>query len=199
MNIHVIPNGLDLSKWEFKDRKHGPNILYVGEISHKKGPMLLMNAFHHLLVCQYQKRWKGAKDPYHLWIAGQFKDPRFEFYVKHYIMQTKMEEYVHLQGYVKDLPALHDTMNYAILTSPWESQNLGIMEAMASGIKPLIHWFPGAETIYPKTYLWNDFTQLKFLVSESPYNSKEYRNYIEDRYSMKNMIKKIGEVMEVKK
>lgn len=69
------------------------------------------------------------------------------------------------------------------------------MEAMAKGIKPLIHNFVGAKNIYPEKYLWNSISEFLELILENEYNSKDYRDLIKDNYLLINKIYKIKELI----
>ncbi|WP_242844506.1 glycosyltransferase [Clostridium botulinum] len=126
--VYVIPNGIDLSKQEFKERKKGFNIAYVGQ---------------------------------------------------------------------KDINKWLEDKNYLICTSVLESQGLGIMEAMSKVIRPLIHNFVGAKEVYPEKYVWSSLDDIVNMLSDKEYSSLEYRNFIENNYSLSDTNSKIiSEIIE---
>jgi len=172
-NIRVIPNGVDVGHIPFKDRTHGHNIAYIGYLNFKKGPMLLVHAFQRL--AEYDEELQ-------LHIAGTFQEPRYELYFKQFLDKTGLADRVHFYGQVNNIPAWLEDKNYILSTSVMESQGMGIMEAMAAGIKPLVHDFYGAENIYPET--WATISDLKKMVFTGTYNSGSYRKLIIDRYSL---------------
>lgn len=137
----VIPNGINLNKYIFKHRDQGFNIAYVGFINHKKGPMLLLHAFK--AVYDYDSRYK-------LYIAGEFQDPRYVMYYKQMVQEFGLQENVFFEGWQKNIETWLEDKHYIISSSVLESQHLSIMEAMAKGLKPLIHSFVGATDIYEK-------------------------------------------------
>ena len=74
--IVQIPNGINLKKFKFVEREKGKNIAFVGNLSMKKNPVLLLRCFEALL----------AIDPdYRLFFAGTFHDPVLEQYMRYTI------------------------------------------------------------------------------------------------------------------
>lgn len=185
----VIPNGIDLSRYEFRDRKHGYNIAYLGYINYKKGPMLLLHTFKAI----YDK-----DNRYKLYIAGQFQDDRDVLYFKQMITEFGIENNVFYEGWQNNLNQWLEDKNYILCTSILESQNMSVMQAMAKGIKPIVHNFVGAKEIYECQYLWNTINDAVELVTISEYKSKQYRKFVECNYSLKNQLKKISTLLRIK-
>lgn len=181
-NQIVIPNGIQLENFKFSQRTHGNDIAFIGGLSHKKGIMLLAHAFASLPI------------NFKLHMAGEWQDDRERIYFAHIINELGISERVIYYG---QMP--HDQIsdwlsdkNYILCTSPWESHNLSICEAMASGLKPLIHNFWGVTGIYPKEYVWSSFKDLSRMISaDSPFDSFAYRKFIKKRYDFDDKIKRI--------
>lgn len=192
-NVHVIPNGLDLEKFKFLHRENGPNLAFVGALSGKKGPMLLVHAFQGLT--RAAEIMDGDKY-YHLYIAGAIQEPRFGLYLSHMMNELGLGDYVHFDGHVDDITSWLKNKNYLICTSPFESQNLGICEAMLMGIKPIIHNFVGAKSIYDEKYLWNTIPDFIGMIKSKEYDSLEYRNFITKRFSFRHRIKDIKKILD---
>ncbi|TWH45232.1 glycosyltransferase [Sporomusa sp. KB1] len=178
----VIPNGMDLSKYNFRNRTKGFNIAYVGFINYKKGPMLLLHAFR--AIHNQDPRFK-------LYIAGTFQDARYVLYFKQMIKEFKLESSILYQGWQDNLDKWLEDKDYILCTSVLESQNISVMQAMTKGIKPIIHNFVGAKTIYPHKYIWNTIDEAVKNVIEGEYDSKEYRNFIKENYSLEKQLLQI--------
>ncbi|AKJ89097.1 glycosyltransferase [Clostridium sporogenes] len=188
--VYVIPNGIDLSKQEYKERKKGFNIAYVGYINFKKGPMLLLHAF---------KKIFDTDNRYKLHIAGTFDEERYRLYFNQMIKEFGLEKNIIFYGWQKDINKWLEDKNYLICTSVLESQGLGIMEAMSKGIRPLIHNFVGAKEVYPEKYVWSSLDDIVNMLSDEKYSSIEYRNFIENNYSISDTNHKIiSEIIEGK-
>lgn len=182
----VVPNGLSLADWTYKERNHGKKIAYIGYINYKKGPMLLLNAFNEIV---------RHDSSYELHIAGEFQDPRDSLYFNQMIPLMNLEKNIFFYGWIDNLNEWMEDKNYVICSSLLESQNMSVMQAMSKGIKPLIHNFAGAKNIYPEEFLWNDFRGLLSMLNEK-YKSEKYFKFIADKYSSFETGRILNEVIE---
>ena len=185
---HVIPNGVDVDKFKFSHRKSGKNIAFLGNVNAKKGPMLLLHAFYELV--------NSSVFDYHLYIGGAIQEPRFGLYLSHIVKEMELEDVVHFEGFIQDVPKWLDDKNCIVCTSPIESQGLGIMEAMCMGIKPVIHNFVGARNIYDEKYLWTTIPEFIGMIDDEEYNSLEYRNFISKNYLLRHRLKEIAKIID---
>lgn len=171
----VIPNAIDFDKWKFKKRNHGFKVAYVGYINYKKGPMLLLQSIHEIVK-------KDSR--YVLHVAGEFQDPRDVLYFNQMIPILGLNDNVKFHGWIDNLDEWLEDKNYILCTSILESQNMSVMQAMAKGIKPLIHNFVGAANIYKSDYIWSDTDELVSMLNGNSYHSNDYRNYLSGKYSL---------------
>lgn len=184
-SVVTIPNGIDLSRIEFKERKPGKKIAFVAALRMVKNPMLLIQCMAELLKI----------DPdYKLYIAGEVKDLLILHYLQHTLREMNMEHAVISNGFQNDIPGWLADKNYIVSTSVIESQGMGILEAMTAGIKPVIHNFPGAKETFGDKWLFNTAADFCRQIIETPYNSEEYRQYVERRYSLKQQLYRINEI-----
>lgn len=182
--ISVIPNGVNVDKYKFKNYSKGFNISFVGYIDFKKGPMLLIHTF---------KAIHDIDNRYKLYIAGQFKEERYKLYFNQMIEEMELKECIFFEGWQTDIDKWLEDKEYIICTSVLESQNMSIMQAMSKGIKPIIHNFVGAKQIYSEKYIWNTIEDAVKMIISDEYNSREYREFIENKYSLKKQIEVMGE------
>lgn len=185
-SVQIIPNGVDLNKFSFKERMPGYNLAYVGYINYKKGPMLLLHAFRELVQ-------KDSR--YRLFIAGKFQDTRYELYFNQMLKEMDLVNNIQMDGWVEDVADWLEDKKYIVCTSVLESQNMSIMEAMARGLKPIIHNFVGAKGIYPKKYIWSSIDEFVEMVLSDDYNSEEYRNFIKNNYSLNLQFERLGKIL----
>ncbi len=178
--IHVIPNGVDTDRFRLQKREPGHNLAYVGWLNHKKGPMVLMHAFYHL---------HRRQPRFHLHIAGEFNQSHYQPALQGFVEDNGLAGAVTFHGWVEDIPAWLADKHYLISTSLSESQGLGIMEAMATGMMPLIYGFPGAESVYPRDLIWRNFDELdKLTQKEIP--PAALRSFVEENYSLKQQVER---------
>ncbi len=186
-NIHIVPNGIDLAKFSLKDVVRGKNIAFVGSLNSRKGPMLLLHAFRELVI----------KDNDHqLFMVGTVQDPRYQFYFSQMIQEMGLERNIKCDGWINDINSWLEDKQYIICTSVLEGHPVGLMEAMARGLKPLIHNFVGARSIFPEKYIWNTIPDFVKMATEDNYNPAEYRRFIKTNYTLENQLDFIDKIIQ---
>jgi len=101
----VIPNGIDINKFNFRERERGFNIAYVGYINYKKGPMLLLQVF---------KALHDRDSRYKLYIAGQFQDERDILYFNQMIKEWRLENAIIFDGWRNVIDKWLEDKNYIL-------------------------------------------------------------------------------------
>jgi 2-polyprenyl-3-methyl-5-hydroxy-6-metoxy-1,4-benzoquinol methylase/glycosyltransferase involved in cell wall biosynthesis len=187
VSIETVENGVDLEKYNFKERTKGFNLAYVGYIHSRKNPVLLLQIINQLV--KRDKRYK-------LYIAGQFQEPLIEVYWNYQIKQMGLENNVIFEGWKEYISNWLENKNYILSTSIHESFGYGIAEAMAKGIKPVIHNFIFAGEIWDKRYLFNTIDEAVGMIEEKSYHSMEYRKFIEENYSLAKQLKTINKMID---
>ncbi len=134
----IIPIAVDTDRYSFRKRAPGPKLAWAGYINYKKGPMLLLHTF---------KAMHDADSKCELHIAGVFQDERDLIYFRQMSGEWGIEDSVFFEGWQEDLDDWLEDKDFILCTSLTESQNLTVMQAMAKGIKPIIHNFVGAREI----------------------------------------------------
>jgi len=185
--IHVIPNGIDMNRFSFKERAIGKNLAFVGSINHKKGPLLLLHAFRELVQLD---------SDYRLFIAGAFQDTRYQLYFAQMIQEMGLENNIQIDGWIKDINPWLEDKQYIVCTSVLEGHPVGMMEAMARGLKPLVHNFVGAKGIYPDKYLWNTIPDFVRMAMNDDYDPAEYKKFIEMNYSLEKQLDSIDRIIQ---
>lgn len=185
--LHIIPNGVDTGKFKLTLHSHGPNISHLGHMSDKKGPMLLAQAANVL---------PGMK--FHL--GGDWQDERYSAYIKYHQLRGLCSN-INVHGHISNVNKWYQDKNFAICTSPWESQNMSIMEAMACGVMPLIHDFPGSREIYPSAYIWSSLSDLLRLIenAKNDYDSRRYRDFVESSYNAFQLVEQVVDVIKLER
>ncbi|MFA5182749.1 MAG: glycosyltransferase [Syntrophales bacterium] len=185
----VIPNGVDLEKFAFKERAPGFTLAVVGHVNNKKNPSLWPEILHRLVRI----------DPrYRLHIAGAMQEVRYGLYLEHAFKHLGLEKNVRFSGHVKDVAAWLEAgkVNYLLTTSIFESFGYGIAEAMAMGYRPLINNFPGAAGLWPTDCLFSSVDELIGLITNhEEYRTYEYRRFVAERYALSHQLAQIEELI----
>ncbi|MCR8844812.1 FkbM family methyltransferase [Paenibacillus sp. SC116] len=187
VDIITIPNGVNLKKFKWDNREHGFNIAYVGYMSAKKNPMMLL---------QIASKLKSIDPRYKIFIAGAFQDEKLEYYWNYQIKELGLEEHVIFTGFQMDMKSWLEDKHILLSTTMHESFGYGIAEAMARGIKPVIHNYVFSKETWPEKYLFNTIDEAVQLIVADEYNSEEYHSFIEGNYSLEKQIDSTMQLLE---
>ena len=187
VRMTLIPNGVDLDKFTFAPRPKKPDIIFMGEIGHKKGIPLLVQA-----IMKIQ-----SKDCHRYHILSKFFEPRFETYFKNITEQytSSIIRYPAISHNDIDNWINNTGASWAILTSPFEGQNTGIFECMAKGLRPMVHHHPFADLVYPEETLWKSVDELHDML-EQPIDSEKWRSYVAGKYDIRKTVPRYEEEFE---
>jgi glycosyltransferase involved in cell wall biosynthesis/SAM-dependent methyltransferase len=175
--IHVVPNAVDLERFELGARPRGKELAFLGDLGAEKGPMLLLQAFAAL----------AARDPaWRLHVAGSFPEPRFELYLRQFVEAQGLGPRVQLCGPVEDTAAWLADKDFAVCSSLLEGHPVGLLEAMACGLTPLIHEFVGARALYPPEFLWRTVEQFVRRAEAPELDRRLYRDFVARRYTARH-------------
>jgi len=184
-SVVTIPNGVNLETIPFRRRKPGKKIAFVAKLRMVKNPMLLVQCMAALLKL----------DPdYKLCMAGEMHDLLLWQYMQHMTKEFGIEDAFIYDQWQDDIQSWLEDKSYIVSTSVIESQGMGILEAMAAGIKPVIHNFPGAAGTFGDAYLFNTPRDFCRCIIQEPYDSEQYRTYVQQRYALTPQLRKINEL-----
>lgn len=184
MKVHTIPCGVNLDKWTFKKRQPGGKIGVVAERWVSKGVDYVIQIAMKLPE-GYTIHWLGKNNDYH-WERDYLEDM-----IKRHNLPIILEE-----EFVDDLNAWWEDKNYALLASKKEAFSYATAEAMAKGIKPILHQFLGYEPLWGDMPTWAFIDEAVEMITEDKYDSKSYRQFLIDHgYTVDAMMNKIEEVI----
>jgi len=192
VKIEIVSNGIDLDSTHWKEMQPGYNIAWVGFINHKKNPQMAIQILKKLTKGLY-----NTDKRYILHVAGSFQELRYKIYLEYIIKEMGLQDNVKFYGWVDDMNSFWKDKNYLLHTSTFESFGYAIFEAMARGIKPIIHNFRGAKELYPKYAIFNTIEGAVDKIYERDYDSNKYRNWIIRKgWTLKNQLRQIKEILK---
>ncbi len=183
--IETIANGVDLNAFPFVDRPKGKNIAFLSNLRMVKNPGLILQCMQKL----------NYIDPdYKLFFAGAIQDTVVQQYLEHMVEVLDLSDVVFFDGYQQDVPRWLADKHYIVSTSLVEGVPVGILQAMASGLKPVIHNFPGACEIFPQQYLFNISEEFCDQILSDDYRPKDYRQFVAANYSVTKQLNRVNQL-----
>ncbi len=179
----TVPHGVNVDKFKFIDRQRGKNLACAGYLNMRKNPMFLLQCMQKLHYI----------DPeYRLFFAGVSQDPMIEQYTKYMMRELDLADVVFFDGWQEDMNAWLQDKHYIVSGSIGESQGMGLLEAMACGLKPVIHNFPGASEIFPSEFLFNISEEFCQQILCDRYEPERYRKFVGENYPLKEQLDRIN-------
>lgn len=184
-HIVTIPNGVNLDKFPFADRTRGKNIAFLSNLRMVKNPAFVLQCMQKLHYI----------DPgYRLFFGGLFQDETLEQYLRHMVGALGLSDVVFFDGRQEDVRSWLRDKHYIVSTSLIESQGMGLAEAMACGLKPVVHNFPGADQIFPAEFLFNIAEEFCGQILSDQYEPQNYRRFVEENYALNDQLPKINNI-----
>lgn len=191
--IHTIPCAVDLDRYSFAERGPGFDIAVVSERWMSKGSDYILQIALKLKEIdeRYKIHWLGQRSDYQ-WELAYFDD-----FVEHNKLNI---EFTNMLLDDDTVDHFLEGKNYLLHASHKEAFSYATAEAMAKGIKPVLHRFYGADDLWPgMTWIGIDeavamITGENWLVQ--PYDSMDYRQYLIDHcYTLPQMMESFEEVI----
>jgi len=189
-----IKNGVDLAEWQSNGTLRDRNqIAFVADINEKKGIELLVQANYELNKINPEVRIEHI---------GRNQDIRRTYYLNTVLPKLKgswfNSQYCNNHDFVRNF--LKDK-KFIISTSIAEGNPMNLIEAMAMGVIPLVHNWPGASIQFPEECVWTTFDELKDCytrLDKDELASSRMRAWAEEKYDFRNNYKPVIDAMEEK-
>lgn len=182
--VHLIYNGTDVSRWRFKERQPNKKIGMACHVHPKKNLPLAMQILARL------------PEDYSLHIAGEVQDACTAEYLNHLGILLRRKVYIYGQIPSADLSLWWEQMGVCLSTSISEGNPNNVIEAMAKGIKPVVHAWPGAEDQFAG-YLFNTADEAAAMIADQHYASSEYRAVVQEKFSLANIERAVDLALNV--
>lgn len=178
---HVVYNAVNTAQWKFRERKHGKNIAWVGFINQKKNLPLALQILAEL------------PDDYALHLAGSIQDNATMDYLDNIGKSIKRKIYWNGQIPHAQMDLWLEDKNYILSTAISEGCPNNVIEAMAKGIKPVVHDWTGAREQFGEA-VFDTIPEAVKMMTEEPYESKKYLEKVENSFGLSNY-QKVKEIV----
>lgn len=174
----VIPNGIDLKRFELSNHYRNDDIAWVGNLDNKKGAQML------------------------LLLAQQTQD--YNFHVIGNVVQDDIKQLFNYRDlnniifhpYTDHIEEFYHGKSYILNTSPREGCPVSVLEAMACGLKPVIYNWEGSKQFLSPRFVFD--TPYEFhKILEDTWTPFEYRAFVEERHDFEEMYKKFKQLMGI--
>jgi glycosyltransferase involved in cell wall biosynthesis len=182
VSYQTIYNGVTMNHWSLKKRTGSRAIAMVGYINQKKNFPLAMQII------------LALPESYSLHIAGEVQCGETYLYINELARRAKTVRKIYFHGHIphRALNAWLDDKDYILSTAISEGNPNNVLEAMAKGLKPIIHSWPGAELQFPG-WTFNTVAEAVQMIKESCHPNV-YRAWIEQHFDSVRSIERVREI-----
>lgn len=173
--VHLVYNGTDPGRWRFKERASGNKVGMACHVHPKKNIPLALQILGAL------------PEHYELHVAGAVQDGCTAEYLNHVAKSMRRRLYLYDHVPAEQLSFWWEQMNYCLSTSLSEGNPNNVIEAMAKGIKPVVHNWPGAEDQFPASLRFSTVEQAVARITEPLYDSASYLQIVNEKFSLANI------------
>jgi len=182
----VVPNGVSLDRYLFRRRTHGKSLACMGCLTMEANPAFLLQCMQKLHYIDPQ---------YRLFFSGTFESPSLEQYIRYMVGTLDLGGVVCFEAHSGDLNGWLSDKHFVVAGGIGENQVEALLAGMACGLKPIIHNFPGAETLFPPRYLFNIAEQFCEQVLSQDYEPENYRRFVQERYPLQEQLRKVNGIL----
>lgn len=157
--VSFFRNGVNVDQWEVSHETKDPTkIAFVCDLSERKGINMAVQAMHTI------RKVIPNAELHHI---GRTEDFRGCSYLQYNMNRLKMPFVCH--GYKNDKDYVYNFLKdkkFILSSSVVEGNPMNLIEAMAMGVIPLVHGWPGAHEQFPERLVWDTMDQLKDIVEK---------------------------------
>lgn len=178
---HVVYNGVDTDKWTYRERDKGNKIAWVGFINLKKNLPLALQ-----ILAELPHR-------YELHIAGSVQDSQLIPYAENILRSTNRK--IHYYGHINsgDMNEWLEDKSFILNTAISEGCPNSVIEAMAKGIKPIVHNWPGSIAQFGAR-VFDTVKEAELDFEFGKFDPLEYRTTVEEKFGLNNY-KKVRDIV----
>jgi hypothetical protein len=183
----VVPNGVNLRRYMLRRRERGKNLACIGCLTMQANPAFLVQCMQKLHYID-----PGCR----LSFAGSFESPILEQYIRHMVRTLNLSDVITFEPSCGELNSWLSDKHFIVASGIGESQVEALLAAMACGLKPIVHNFPGADKLFPSQYLFNIAEQFCEQVLGPEYEPEQYRRFVEQRYPLDQQLSRVNGILQ---
>lgn len=162
----IVPSGVDLAKFQLQEHGTRPRIGVVGYLHGRKQPGLALQVLAML------------PDDAEMFFAGTPQEAHWMGYMIHLAKQLGVANRLHMDGWVKDVASWWADKDFCLSASCDEGHPYNVLEAMACGVRPVIHEYEGAAAQFDAETLWRDVGEAAEQIASDKATPQRWRDYL---------------------
>ncbi|MFH0921943.1 MAG: glycosyltransferase, partial [Fibrobacterota bacterium] len=185
--MEVLRDGLDVSRYPLYNNGPGNQFAVLQDFTRHTGTDLLLQCMARAV----------AQDPvsrFHL--SGVLENVRFVTYFINVIKDAGLNTAFKMHKPQADRAAFLKGMNFCLSTALFEGSPVALLEAMACGVKPLVHRWKGADELFPKEWTFASLADFGRMAQSREYTPQAYRDYVDTHFNARKQFAQIDSFLQ---
>jgi len=185
--VRCLGYGVNLDRWPFADRPRGAHLACLVHDAGSANLPLLLQCFHAL---------HRADGRYKLFVAGLARDGgALDQYLACLRTELGLDGSAFFEPAPDDKPRWLADKHYVVSAAVDGSDLPGVLEAMATGLEPVVHAWPGSRELLDETHLFRTSEEFCRRVLHDPYEPRACRDFVAGRFALARMLERVNEVL----
>ncbi len=184
----VIPNGVDLDRFRpCPEATRTQDIAFLAHLNWRKNLPLVLQIARALADRGVERR---------VVVGGDWRVPEVRDYFEYMRQRLELADQIVHEGYIEEPGQWLAEKRFLLSTSISEGHPCNVLEAMAAGLRPVVHEFPGAGELFPREFLFGTVDEAVDMLAGDGGDPRQIRSYVEQRYPRGRQIEAIRALLE---
>lgn len=190
---YIVPGGIDLEKFTFRNQPRGYNVAWVGRLWIAKNIFSALQIFNQLVKLRPWEPWRLFIRDDRKWHPPTWWRRHCEAYLE---ANPGLRDRVMFTEPAPDMNAWLEDKDYLLQTSYKEAFGYVVGEAAAKGIKPVVQMTLGADEIWEPFVFQTHQEAIEMFLGT--YDPMEYRAFVQKHYPLEKRIQLIEEICGIR-
>jgi glycosyltransferase involved in cell wall biosynthesis len=181
-----LPPAVKVPDVELREKRRTKKLAYVGRISAALNSGLLLQCLS--AIRQQHQDWK-------LYIIGEFESVSLRIYFEQLLSALDLSGNIEFNSHQDDLSAWYADKSYFVAPFYSSGQERHILEAMAHGLRPIVHNCFGASKTFSEKDLFSSLREFCSMVSAEGYKPIDQRRLVDERHNVERLLPQFVELL----
>ncbi|GEM_PF-3487887 len=177
--VRVLPPAVVMPEVDLHGKRKTRQMAYVGRISTEQNGQMLLQCL--AAARQLHRDWK-------LFVIGEFESLSLRIYFEQMLKAMKLADHIEFNPLDTDLGHWYADKSFFIAPHCASGEEANVYQAMAFGLRPVVHGYFGAEQMFGEQNLFSAVRDFSTLIGGNGYHPEEYRSYVAERNDVRLLL-----------